>query len=53
MQDALGVARSIPIALRGELYKIRCNVKYPQASRLTAARHPWIEVRDVYQVFEG
>lgn len=30
VQEALGVVHSIPIAIRGEAYKIEVAVKYPQ-----------------------
>lgn len=31
-EESLGVTRTIPIGLRGELYKMQVNIKYPQAS---------------------
>jgi hypothetical protein len=30
LQEALGVVQSIPIAVKGESYKIEVAVKYPQ-----------------------
>lgn len=31
MAESLGVVRTVPIALRGELYKIAPTIKWPQA----------------------